>query len=423
MYINKVVIDNICSIEHFEMDFENPTGWHVLLGDNGAGKSTIVRSIALGLIGPTDVHALRLPLITWIQKNKDFSTISLTIEREQFDGYIGKKRPLKRPFEAFVTISKEKSNGFEIGKIEKTIKGGVNPHNYLWSGRGGWFSAAFGPFRRFTGGDKEWSKVYYSNPKAAAHLSVFGEDIALTESLDWFSLMKYQSYEQNTEAVNTLDALKKFINLGKLLPHNAQLFEVSSEGVFFKDGNGFNIEVTHLSDGFRSLLSLVFELIRQLVKTYGEKEVFKNVLNGDMNIGVPGVVLIDEIDAHLHPSWQTRIGQWFTGYFPNMQFIVTTHSPLVCRACEKGTIWRLAVPGSGNSSGEITGTDKNRLIYGNILDAYGTEVFGEDVSQSAKGSDLLKELADLNKLAFKGSLDEAGRKRIEEIKKIVPTAL
>lgn len=84
-----------------------------------------------------------------------------------------------------------------------------------------------------------------------------------------------------------------------------------------------------------------------------------------MNIDVTGVVLIDEVDAHLHPTWQTRIGQWFTKYFPNIQFIVTTHSPLVCRACEKGRYGDDSLPGNRKFlSGEVVGEDKNKLING-----------------------------------------------------------
>jgi len=115
-----------------------------------------------------------------------------------------------------------------------------------------------------------------------------------------------------------------------------------------------------------------------------------------MMIDLPGVVLIDEIDAHLHPSWQTKIGQWFTRYFPKIQFIVSTHSPLICRAAENGSIWRLAAPGSDRPSEEITGTDRERLINGNILDAYGTEMFGANVSISEESNKKLNELADLN---------------------------
>jgi len=55
----------------------------------------------------------------------------------------------------------------------------------------------------------------------------------------------------------------------------------------------------------------------------------------------PGVVLIDEIDVHLHPEWQRAIGVWLQEHFPRIQFIVTTHSPLVCPAANHGRIYHL----------------------------------------------------------------------------------
>ncbi len=424
MYIQKVEIKNIRSISHFKMTFPKPEGWHVLIGDNGAGKSSIVRAIAIGLIGPRDAQALRLPFINWIRKNEEESSISLQIQRDNnFDGYSGQKPPLKKTFDATVKLSKEINSSFEIARIERNGKSGADPFEYIWSGKKGWFSTSFGPFRRFTGGDKEWSKVYYSNPSAAAHLSVFGEDVALTESIEWLTQMKFQSFENNHDATNTLDALKRFINEGGLLPHNTQLIDISSAGVLFKDGNNNDIDVTQLSDGFRSLLSMIFELIRQLVKTYGEHEVFRDIREGTMSIALPGVVLVDEIDVHLHPTWQTRIGQWFTKYFPKMQFIVTTHSPLVCRACENGSIWRLSAPGSGNESGEITGTYKQRLIYGNVLDAYGTEVFGEDVSISKESDDKMNRLTELNKKSIEGETTDKEEKELTVLKSFLTPLL
>jgi energy-coupling factor transporter ATP-binding protein EcfA2 len=422
MYIKSVEIKNIRSISHFKMDFDKPAGWHVLIGDNGSGKSSIVRAIALALIGPKDAQALRLPLINWIQKNKEAASIALQIQRDKdYDGYAGLKRPLLKPFEAAIKLTKEMSSGFEIARIDRNGKGGTDPFEYIWSGKRGWFSTSFGPFRRFTGGDKEWSKVYYSNPSAAAHLSVFGEDVALTESLEWLSQMKFKSFEQNSEAINTLEALKKFINEGSLLPHNTQLVDVTSAGVFFKDGNGNEIDVTQLSDGFRSLLSLIFELIRQFVKTYGEGTVFKEINENKMQIDVSGVVLIDEIDAHLHPTWQTRIGQWFTKYFPNIQFIVSSHSPLVCRASHNGSIWRLAAPGSSHPSGEVTGIEKEKLVSGNILDAYGTELFGQTPVRSEQSDIKLERLGKLNMMSVLGKISVEEENERLHLQKILST--
>ena len=62
--------------------------------------------------------------------------------------------------------------------------------------------------------------------------------------------------------------------------------------------------------------------------------------------GLLGVAAIDEIDAHLHPAWQQRIGDWFVEHFPETQFFVTTHSPIICRAARRGSVWLLPVPGS-----------------------------------------------------------------------------
>ena len=70
---------------------------------------------------------------------------------------------------------------------------------------------------------------------------------------------------------------------------------------------------------------------------------------------------------------------------------------------------------------EITGTDRDRLIYGNVLDAYGTEVFGENVSQSEEGEKMLNELADLSLKSFKGTITPAEKERMQELKKILPT--
>jgi predicted ATP-binding protein involved in virulence len=227
--------------------------------------------------------------------------------------------------------------------------------------------------------------------------------------------LRFQTLEKKVKH-DLLDDLKKLINSDKFLPHGSQLKSVSSDGVVFVDGNGAEISVTQMSDGYRSILSLTFELIRQLIRVYGADKVFSQVRKGKMQIDLPGVVLIDEVDAHLHPTWQTRIGQWFIDYFPNIQFIVTTHSPLVCRACKDGTIWRLASPGSANKSEEITGIDKNKLIFGNVLDAYGTEVFGKAITISKEGNDKRTRLGELNIQSLMGEkVDMVEMKGLQEI--------
>lgn len=424
MYIKSLEIKNIRSIQKFKMEFENTAGWHVLIGDNGAGKSTIIRSIALALIGPEEALGLRADWRDWLNRQANEGSILLCIESSKYDKHTGKQAKLKNKLIPNA-LDFKRNNGtvsFSSGKDNN-----LNPSKYNWGQGKGWFSVAYGPYRRFAGGNQEWTKVFYSQPKLGAHLSAFGEDVALTEAMEWLVKLQYQSLEfqnnirQEKDSTGIIENIKKLINSPDFLPHKAEIENISSEGVMFKDGNGSLIHVNQLSDGYRSMLSLAFELIRQLVRVYGADEVFKNISDNKMLIDLPGVVLIDEIDAHLHPTWQTRIGQWFLKYFPNIQFIVSSHSPLICRACEKGTIWRLAAPGSDSPSAEITGIERDRLISGNILDAYGTDIFGENISISSEANEKMNRLAELNIKSVMGKIEESEKKELQELKAIFPT--
>lgn len=442
MYIRHLEIKNIRSIEHFEMTFPEgkEAGWHVLIGDNGSGKSTIVRSAALAMLNLTDLHASREDWDNWLSFKSEKGWIDLQLTTDNKYEYNSNKESTTENRISFLLENSEfnskktilqqvkhRSNPVFFSKNRSVS--GIKPLSLIPVLRtntrkrkiDAWFSVAYGPFRRFTGGSSEKEKLFKTNPNLGAHLSIFGEDIALSEALAYIKELYIEKLENPTES-DTLDHLKKFINESNLLPHNAKLDTVDSKNIYFLDGNGNRIPTLQMSDGFRSILSMTFELIRQLIRVYGPDLVFKKIKQGNMIIDLPGVVLIDEIDAHLHPTWQTRIGQWFLKYFPKLQFIVTTHSPLVCRASEKGSIWRLAAPGSDQESGEVTGDERDRLIYGNVLDAYGTEVFGVDVSQSHRGQDMTARVSELNKKSFRGSISPKEREELYELRAKLPTA-
>lgn len=425
MYLKKAQIKNIRSIVNFEINFENPAGWHVLIGDNGAGKSTIVRSIALVLVGHEQSQALRANWDDWLSQQKEKGEIRLNGELQFHPDHMLLKQRMHYEFEKeFEKIgSFKKNDGTVFFDVESSHSAPPDER---------WFSSAYGPYRRFGGGNFELQKIF-ENPslaKLAAHLSVFSEDVALTEATGWlvglFNTSTDPNFpEEGLNGLSQLEGIKQLINSERdsesFLPNNTKLESVNSKGVFLRDGKGMTISINQMSDGYRSILSMTFELIRQLVRAYGAEPVFENIKQDDMVIDLPGVVLVDEIDAHLHPTWQTRIGEWFTKYFPKLQFIVTTHSPLVCRAAENGSIWRLAAPGSDNVSGEIVGSDRERLIYGNVLDAFGTEVFGKNVTISEES---VKKQEDMVKLSKKKMLDDISpedNKKLADLKKVFTT--
>jgi len=429
MYVEKLTIENIRGIEKLSIDFtkqERP-GWHVLIGDNGSGKSTILRALSLALIGPNDIKAFRLDFRDWLRKDSGEGYVSAIIAPStDFDRYIKQSPPRRRPFEAKVILRHlpPDDSRYAISEVIVDKNGSVTADKYIWSNASGWFTAGFGPFRRFTGGEKDWESLHYSVPRAAALLSIFGEDVALTQSLKWLRELHHGQLDGFDDQKRQLKYFKRFINETGLLPQNTQLTDVNSKGVFFEDGNGTSIEITQMSDGFRTVLSMTFELMRQMIRTYGMDEVFKNWDSSqNLSVNLPGVVLIDEADVHLHPTWQQDIGEWFINRFPQVQFIVTTHSPLVCRAAHQGSIWRLATPGSGDDAIEpIIGQDKDRLVLGNLLDAYSTEAFGRDVTQSPAGQELAEKIARLSKKSFKGTITEPEEKALETMRAQLPTA-
>lgn len=441
MYIKEIIIENIRAVAKLEMKFPQPAGWHVLIGDNASGKSSVLQAIAL-VLTPLDQRAtLRRPPEFWMKKGKSSCAVILKISRDaRYDGEPESEDTVDLDnLEGYRVFMKTRNVKLKDGVTEKNLEDGVMQMKFFGNkepiegksnegygewGENGWFSVGFGPFRRFVGGNTDTERLSKNFPKLTAHLSLFGEEFALVEALEWIKELDYKRLKEletpnnGKEFTYTYHNLIKFVNQSKLLPHGVEVAGIDKDGIQFKDGNGNQIDTLELSDGYRSILSLTFELLRQLIVTYGTKLVFQEIERDNMYIDLPGVVLIDEVDAHLHPSWQTEIGRWFLQYFPSLQFIVTTHSPLVCRACEHGSIWRLSPPGSGQPSTEIVGVERDRLIYGNILDAYGTEIFGSSPARSEQSNEKLKRLGQLNIRAALGKIkpeEETERLELEKI--------
>lgn len=419
MYVKKVVIENIRSIEHFQMDFPNPAGWHVLIGDNGSGKSTIVKSIVLSLLNDKDISAFTQNWNNWLSLSSSSGRIVTKISSKNSINLFQNKVEL---FSAIIIDSNRNSDQDEyvVDCITETTDS--EKKEFLKSDKQ--FVAAYGPFRRFTGGDNDKLKLSKLNPDLGAVLSIFSEDVALPTALTYLIdiyTFNLENKDKNKPLDKTLDYIKRFINEAKLLPHNAKIEDVELSGVYFRDGNGNRVNLLQMSDGFRSILSLTLDLIRQLVRVYGSEKVFEQIAEDNYVIDCEGVVLIDEVDAHLHPTWQVEIGKWLTKYFPKIQFIVTTHSPLVCRAAENGSIWRLASPDSGATTGRVEGIEKDKLVKGNILDAYGTELFGQSPVTSEKANESLKRLGTLNMLSALGKASQVEEEERQKLQSIFST--
>ncbi|MUK93248.1 AAA family ATPase [Aliivibrio fischeri] len=163
-----------------------------------------------------------------------------------------------------------------------------------------------------------------------------------------------QTKKQLNEALSTLEAadVNKVLTdlqtkdivvnaICKVIPSISDIWVDTSSGsdVVLVKNDSVDITIKQLSDGQRIFLGLVSDLARRLVMLNPK---LGNPLEGQ------GIVLIDEIELHLHPKWQQNIIRDLTETFPNIQFIVTTHSPQVLSTVDKSSIRFFVTDENGN---------------------------------------------------------------------------
>lgn len=91
------------------------------------------------------------------------------------------------------------------------------------------------------------------------------------------------------------------------------------------------LPLSQLSDGYRCALSMIGDIAYRMATLNPQ-------LSGEVLKKTEGIVLIDEVDLHLHPEWQQLILMHLTEIFPGIQFIVTTHAPSVINSIPKGSL-------------------------------------------------------------------------------------
>ena len=133
------------------------------------------------------------------------------------------------------------------------------------------------------------------------------------------------------------------------------------------DKDGRSLNVLQLSQGEKSLMALVGDIARRLAMMNPELD---NPLHGD------GIILIDEVDMHLHPSWQRNLVQRFTDTFPKCQIVLSTHSPLVI-SDQKDILVYLLNDGEVTALPPLYGEDVNTVL----LEVMDTDIRDHDINE------------------------------------------
>jgi hypothetical protein len=438
MYVKEIRLQNVRGFHDgrdVSLDLTRPdgslAGWTVLAGRNGSGKTSILRAVALAIGGPGVARNLVSDFASWVSvaKRQATAAVQLTYEAD-VDRFGAGGRPPGGPFWAGLSwgllgddlLGPRDVRQPAIAEYILGSGGKTTPWQGPWyDNPGGWFCAAYGPFRRLAGGSGDTQRLMLSRGPAARMASLFHEDASLAEGVGWLIEQHLRSLEKRPGA-DQLKAVALAVLGDGLLPDGYRIHDVDSDGLWVERG-GHRFPLVEMSDGYRTVAALVVDLLKQAYEAYGSLNVV--VVDELTTVIAPGVVIIDEVDAHLHVSWQKRIGGWLKRHFPRTQFIVTTHSPYICQAADERGLIRLPGPDENNPP-QIVGQELyERIVYGSGDDAVMSELFGLDTPYSEQAVRLRRELVDLEKTVIAGRADQRAVHRYQELRELLtssPTA-
>lgn len=414
MYIDKINLKNIRGFEELEFSLERGkgvyAGWTVFTGDNGSGKSTLLKSIAVALAGADKARALQPSFHRWIREGANEAQVELKIVRNKPDDGLSKKGNAPRDqFPANLTFTHE---GRET--VLSTKKNSA-PDRTLWSrDASGWFSCGYGPFRRVFGASPEATRQMVA-PTTERFVTMFQEAASLAEMDQWLKDLNYKKLEGKTQELQTLQVVLDILR-DDFLPQQITVNSVNSDGLWLKVSDGIELSWHEMSDGYRSALALLSDILRHMINAYGIEDLTDRDENGKLFVKRSGVVLIDEVDAHLHPQWQRDIGFWLKRHFPKVQFLVTSHSPFICQAADSNGLFVLPKPGDVAKPRQLTPEEHTKIISSRsdtilLSPAFGLANTRSDIAVKARN-----DYADLKNKQRRGmKLTESQQQRMTQV--------
>ncbi len=370
--IRRLVLENVRCFESLDLAVADGSGWITVLGDNAAGKSTLLRSLALGLCPESDAAALMRELPgNMIREGASSGTIRIELHDHEED----------RNLSVVTGLRRDKSTGEEILRKETDPEQSF-PWNKL-------FVCGYGTNR-----SRQAHAGFETYTVRDAVRTLFDDEASL-QNPELVLLRQSQDLRQEIEhkvlQILMLDAPGYEVTYPKTGPE--------IEGPWGRQA------LRVLSDGYRSTMQWVLDFIG-----WG---IYAGRFNGGRELG--GILLVDELEQHLHPVWQRHIVDRLRRQFPATQIFATTHTPLLAAASadfEDALVCRLKARLDGPP--ELVIIERQELAGLRADQVLASEAFGLPTSRSLGSIDDLDRFAELRGKADRSAEEESELKSLSE---------
>jgi len=368
MLIRSMHLEHYRCFENFDIDFDDRLT--VLVGVNGAGKTAALDALSIFLkiasqwdISEDIVYKFPLEDVTIGYELEDMR-YRLNVQARNNDA----KKIMQMDV---VCCYVSKDDVFELGNGDSKVSNkqhmelrlNNSQRDFMTSAADNMVFAAYMAERSISEEDSIMSansSVPSANP---ANIKNFNRKIDFASTLSWFNFADADEARAMRDSgqkdeLPELRAVREALTKALLDRYERpRMLGNPPELVIYEKSSDRAYKISQLSDGYRSMLAMVMDLARRLAQSSS------NCPNhSGSSLDAPAIVLIDEIELHLHPSWQQTVLTTLMAIFTNTQFVVTTHSPQVLTSIPPKHI-RVLSDGKAYTVDEQTqGAEASRLL-------------------------------------------------------------